>query len=85
MAEIFTIQGISLNIYALDQNPPHLHVKYGNNEFVMTLADREVEGKGSFAAIKMVNDFIDSCKDDLLELWDKAQRGERIPRLNVKE
>lgn len=82
MAEIFTIQGISLNIYALDQEPPHLHVKYGNNEFVITIDGREIEGKGSYAAIKVVNDFIDGCHDELLGLWDKARRGERVLRLN---
>ncbi len=85
MAEIFTIQGKSLNIYGLDQEPPHLHVKYGGNEFVITIDGREIEGKASYAAIKVVNDFIDGCRDELLDLWDKARRGERVPRLNANQ
>ena len=84
MAEIFTIQGLSISIYHLDAGPAHLHVRRGNDEFVMTLDGREVEGRGTFEDISVVNDFIDSCDEDLHELWQCAQRGEKIMRLNVK-
>lgn len=84
MAEIFTIQGLSISIYPLDARPAHLHVRRGNDEFVMTLDGREVEGRGTFEDISVVNDFIDSCDEDLHELWQCAQRGEKITRLNVK-
>lgn len=84
MAEFFILQGISISIYGLDANPPHLHVKYGKDEFVITLDDREVEGKARFDVIKMVSDFIDEYYDDIMELWEKAQRGEAITRLENK-
>ena len=84
MAEIFTIQGLSISIYPLDAGPAHLHVRRGNDEFVMTLDGREVEGRGTFEDISVVNDFIDSCDEDVHELGQCAQRGEKITRLNVK-
>jgi hypothetical protein len=30
----------------------------------------------------MVNEFIDANKTEILEIWDKAQRGERITKIN---
>lgn len=84
MAEFFIVQGISISIYGLDQDPPHLHVKYGADEFVITLDDREVEGKAKFHIIKIVNDFIDEYYDEIMDLWNKSQRGEPITGLENK-
>lgn len=79
--EFFIIQGITLNIYGLDKNPAHLHVKYGDDDFVISLDDRMVEGKARFHVIKVVNDFIDEYYDQIKEVWDKAQKGEVIKKL----
>ena len=35
---------------------------------------------GEVKAHKAINEFIDSHETDLLELWDKVQRGERITK-----
>lgn len=82
--EFFIIQGITINIYGLDQNPPHLHVKYGDDEFVITLDERIVEGKAKFHVIKIVNDFIDEYYEQIKNVWDMAQRGEIIKKLEQK-
>ncbi len=82
MGSIFVIQGIMLYIYAFDHNPPHLHVKSGEGMFTITIEDRVIEGKAKVKTIKLVNDFIDKHKDEILEIWNKAQRGERINKIN---
>lgn len=82
MGSIFVIQGIMLYIYAFDHNPPHLHVKSGEGMFTITIEDRVIEGKAKVKTIKLVNDFIDRHKDEILEIWNKAQRGERINKIN---
>lgn len=82
MGSIFVIQGIMLYIYAFDHNPPHLHVKSGEGMFTITIEDRVIEGKAKVKNIKLVNDFIDKHKDEILEIWNKAQRGERINKIN---
>lgn len=82
MGSIFVIQGIMLYIYAFDHNPPHLHVKSGEGMFTITIEDCVIEGKAKVKTIKLVNDFIDKHKDEILEIWNKAQRGERINKIN---
>ena len=71
-----------LYIYAFDHNPPHLHVKSGDEVFTITIKDRIIEGKAKVKTIKLVNDFIDEHEAEIMEIWDKAQRGERINKIN---
>ena len=82
MGSIFVIQGILIYIYAFDHNPPHLHVRNADCEFTITVEDRIVEGRAKARVIQLVNDFIDAHKEEVLEIWNKAQRGERINKIN---
>ena len=81
MGSIFIINGLLIYIYAFDHNPPHIHVKHGGEEFTINIGDRFVEGRAKSKHIKLINEFLDSHKTELLELWNKAQRGERITKI----
>ena len=62
--------------------PPHIHVKSGDGEFTITIRDRLIEGKTSSRVIKLINTFIDEHEEELMLIWDKAQRGEKINKIN---
>jgi hypothetical protein len=62
-------------------NPPHIHVKCGDGEFTITIKDRVVEGKAKAKTIQIVNQFVDEHEKEILEIWDKAQRGEKIEKI----
>lgn len=81
MSAIDIICGIIIYMYGQDHNPPHLHVKDGGNWFTITIKDRMVEGKGLVKTIRIINDYIDKHEARLLEIWDKAQRGEKIEKV----
>ncbi len=81
MGSIFIIQGILIYIYAFDHNPPHIHVRSGTDNFSITIQDRIIEGKARSKTVKIVNDFIDEHEAELMELWGKAQRGEKINKI----
>jgi hypothetical protein len=81
MGSVFVIKGILIYIYAFDHNPPHIHVVSGSGEFTITIKDRIVEGKGKSKEIHTVNEFIDEHEKELLEIWEKAQRGEKIEKV----
>lgn len=81
MGSIFVIQGILIYIYAFDHNPPHIHVRSGSGEFTVTLKDRVVEGKAKVKEIQLVNRFIDEHEAELFEIWERAQRGEKIEKV----
>ena len=72
-------------IYAFDHNPPHIHVKSGDGEFTITIKDRIVEGKAKSKTIQLVNSFMDEHEEEIMEIWNKAQRGEKIIRLYIKK
>lgn len=82
MGSIYVIQGLMIYIYGFDHNPPHIHVRSGDGEFTITLQTREIEGKARVRTIQIVNKFIDEHFDELNELWKKAQRGEKIEKIN---
>lgn len=81
MGSIFVIQGILIYIYGFDHNPPHIHVKSGEGEFTMTIQDRIIEGRTKAKVVQLINQFIDEHEAELMEIWDKAQRGEKIDKV----
>lgn len=81
MGSIFVIQGILIYIYGFDHNPPHIHVKSGDGEFTMTIQDRIIEGRTKAKVVQLINQFIDEHEAELMEIWDKAQRGEKIDKV----
>lgn len=81
MGSIFIIQGILIYIYAFDHNPPHIHVKCGGDEFTMTIKDRVVEGKAKAKTIQTINNFLNEHEAEVMEIWEKAQRGEKIEKI----
>ena len=81
MGSIFVIQGILIYIYGFDHNPPHIHVRSGTDDFSMTIKDRIIEGMARSKTIAIVNEFIDEHESELLDLWEKAQKGETIKKI----
>ena len=81
MGSVYIIQGILIYIYGFDHNPPHIHVRSGTDNFTININDRIIEGKARPKTIAIVNEFIDAHKAELLELWEKAQRGEKINKI----
>jgi hypothetical protein len=81
MGAIYIIEGILIYIYGLDHNPPHIHVKCGDGEFTITIKDRIVEGKAKSRVIQVVNQFLDEHESEVMAIWEKAQRGEKIEKI----
>ena len=82
MGSIFILKGLLIYIYAFDHNPPHIHVRSGDGEFTITIKERVVDGDASIKTLKLVNQFIDEHEEEIMEIWDKAQRGEKIQKIN---
>ena len=82
MGSIFILKGLLIYIYAFDHNPPHIHVRGGDGEFTITIKERVVDGDASIKTLKLVNQFIDEHEEEIMEIWDKAQRGEKIQKIN---
>ena len=81
MGAIYIIEGILIYIYGFDHNPPHIHVKCGDGEFTITFKDRMVEGKAKARVIQVVNRFLDEHESEVMAIWEKAQRGDKIDKI----
>ena len=82
MGSIFIINGILIFMYGFDHNPPHIHIRSGaEDEFTITIQDRIVEGKAHSKTIAIINQFIDEHLQELLDLWEIAQKGGKINKI----
>ena len=82
MGAIYILEGLLIYIYGFDHNPPHIHVRRGSEEFTITIKDRLIEGKARFKSVGLVNKFLDKHESEVMELWEKAQRGEKLTKIN---
>ena len=81
MGSVFVIQGILIYIYGFDHNPPHIHVRSGTDDFSITIKDRVIEGVARSKTVSIINQFMNEHEDELMELWEKAQKGETIKKI----
>lgn len=76
MPEICRFYGIIIQMFFNDHNPPHFHVVYGDFKAVININDEIVEGFMPKRALKLVFEWMDLHKSELLVNWELAQNGE---------
>lgn len=69
MPEISRFYGIIIKMYFREHNPPHFHAEYQDYEAVININTGEVTGKMSRRALRLIYDWLDQHKDELLENW----------------
>lgn len=85
MPEISRFFGIIIFMYFDDHNPPHFHVKYGEQRAIVGIQDlRLLEGNLSRRAMNMVLEWANEHRLELMNNWNRMQStGEytKIPPL----
>ena len=81
MPEISRFFFFFFSLYWRDHNPPHIHFSYGDYECSISVLDRVVDGKAPAKVISKVNEWIDLHENEILTLWEKAQKGEKIGKI----
>jgi hypothetical protein len=76
MPEICRFYGIIIQMFFNDHNPPHFHVVYGDFKAVININDEIVEGFMPKRALKLVFEWMELHKTELLANWELAQNGE---------
>ena len=84
MPEICRFFGIIIFLYWKDHNPPHIHFTYGDYECSISVLDRIVDGRAPAKVIAKVNEWINLHEAEILSLWEKAQKGEKIDKIEQK-
>ncbi len=79
MPEISRFFGLFL--YWKDHNPPHVHFSFGEYQCSLGVIDRIVDGRAPAKVVALVNKWLDLHESEVLSLWEKAQKGEPIDRI----
>lgn len=86
MAIISMFYGIIISMYCLDNkqhNLPHIHVKYQDEEAVISIIDGELlEGNLKINKMKLVLAWIEIHNDELMADWELAIKGESIFKID---
>jgi hypothetical protein len=81
MPEIYSFYGLVILMNYRDHAPPHFHVWYGDYKAIVTIHDGIVKGEMPQRALKMVFDWMELHRDELLADWDLAQKGSRLNKI----
>lgn len=82
MPTISTFYGITIFMNFNEHNPPHIHARYGGNIAMFCISNGEIlRGSLPKNATRMVREFIELHKDELLDMW-KTKQFVTIPGLD---
>jgi hypothetical protein len=81
MPEISRFYGIVIRMYFREHNPPHFHAEYQDYEAIVNIQTGEVTGKMSRRALKMIYEWLDSHKDELMENWQRGIENKQFHKI----
>ena len=77
MPRLSAFYGIVIYMYVRDHGVPHFHARYGDEEAVIAAETGDVLGGGlSARQMRLVNEWAELHRDELLEAWARASSGE---------
>jgi hypothetical protein len=81
MPEICTFYGLLIFMNYHEHNPPHLHVRYQDQEIIVEIQTGIVQGKMSKRALKMIFEWYEQHIDELQMNWDLAEERKPLKRI----
>ena len=72
-------------MYPGDHNPPHFHVRYNEFRAIIEIEDKNVVGEMPNRALKIVFEWLDIHKKELMDNWDKLQKGKSVAKIKPLE
>lgn len=81
MPEIQRFYGIIIYMFYNDHNPPHFHVEYGEYKAVVNFDEEIVKGNMPKRALKLVFEWMDLHKVELMKNWELARSGEPLNKI----
>lgn len=81
MPELSRFLGIVIRMYYRDHEPAHFHASYGDYEITVRLAAGVVEGRFPRRALRLVIEWYELHRAELMADWNLAQ--ERRPLIKI--
>ena len=67
--------GIKIQIRYLDHNPPHIYAEYNGQKVLINIETGAVKGNISERALRMILEWLDLHRNEVLEAWNQASVG----------
>jgi hypothetical protein len=85
MPEISRFFGIIIAMYYRDHSPPHFHAIYGDYEITVEIESGIINGRFPKRALKLVFEWLEIHKDELLENWRLAEERRPLNKIQPLE
>lgn len=86
MPELSRFLGIVIAMYYNDHAPPYFHASYGNHEVRVSIEDGAIlSGSFPVRARRLVREWLDLHRDELMKNWDLAQQRKRLNKIEPLE
>ena len=82
MPEISRFYGIIIKMFYNEHNPPHIHVEYQEYRAIITIKEGIVEGIMPKIALKLVFEWMEIHKEELLMNWDSVEKKKPLKNIN---
>ncbi len=64
-----------------DHAPSHFHAWYGEYKIIVSIKDGIVKGEMPGRALRMILEWLDLHREELLEAWEIAQAGGTLKKI----
>ncbi|MBN2381489.1 DUF4160 domain-containing protein [bacterium] len=85
MPEISRFLGIIIAMFYRDHSPPHFHAIYGEYDITVEIESGIINGRFPKRAIRLVFEWLELHKDELLENWRLAEARRPLNNLQPLE
>jgi hypothetical protein len=79
--EISRFLGIVITMFYRDHGPPHFHATYGGYDIVVSISDGVVTGQFPRRALRLVLEWYELHKTELVENWELARQRKPLKRI----
>ncbi|MBQ3447944.1 MAG: DUF4160 domain-containing protein [Synergistaceae bacterium] len=87
MSELCRFAGIIIYMMFFDtgkHSKPHVHVKYGDYEAVLTIDGELLAGSLPFKQMKMAINWLGMHEEEAYQAWNLAVQGKHFDRIDYK-
>jgi hypothetical protein len=81
MPEISRFLGIVIGIFYSEHGLPHFHAVYGEHEISVEMESGTVHGEFPARALRLVLEWANLHKQELIENWQLARQGQPLKRI----